>query len=279
MTRSDTNAIERLARFGYGARGIVYGIVGALALLAAIGQGGRLGGSRDALHVLLAGPFGAILVGLAAVGLFGFALWRAVAGVTDADGRGTSAKGLAVRGAHLVSGAIYLGLALTAASLAVGIGRGGSGAQDWTAWLLAQPFGPWLVGSIGLGIVAGGLGFLAKAWRGTVTDRLALDARTERWVGPLGRFGYGARGIVFLIIGGFVVTAAWHQASSEVRGLAGALATLRAQPYGWILLAVVAAGHFAFGAFGLIQARFRRIDAPDLDEVDDAAARAARAVT
>lgn len=282
LRRLGTNTIERLARFGYGARGVVYCIIGALALLAAIGRGGRAGDSESALYAILAGPFGAIAVGLIAVGLFGFALWRLVEGATDADNRGNSAKGLAVRGAHLVSSVIYAGLALTAANLAFGIGRaadGGSGAQDWTAWLLAKPFGLWLVGIVGLVIMGGGVGFLLKAWKGDVTDRLALDARACRWAKPLGRFGYGARGVVFLIIGGFVVGAAWHQASSEVKGLAGAFAALRAQPYGWALLAVVAAGHFAFGAFGLIQARFRRIDAPDLDGVDEAAARAVRAVT
>ena len=115
---------------------------------------------------------------------------------------------------------------------------------------------------------------------GDVTDRLALDARArERWAGPIGRFGYAARGLAFLIIGGFLVAAAWHQRSSDAKGLAEAFALLRAQPYGWVLLGLVAAGHAAFGAFGLIQARYRHIDAPDIDRVDDAAGAAVRALT
>ena len=127
------NTIERIARFGYGARGIVYIVVGALALLAAIGQGGRAGDSKDALRAVLSGPFGAVLVGVIALGLAGFALWRLVEGVTDADRRGTSAKGLAVRGAHLISAAIYLGLAVSAASLSLGLGMsGGDGMHDGT---------------------------------------------------------------------------------------------------------------------------------------------------
>jgi len=280
------NTIERIARLGYGARGIVYIVVGALALLAAIGQGGRAGNSKDALRAVLGGPFGAVLVGLIALGLAGFALWRLVEGVTDADRRGTSAKGLAVRGAHLISAAIYLGLAVSAASLSLGLGMsGGDGVHDGTAWLLSKPFGRWLVALGGLGVIGGGFGFLgkgilSKAWKGDVTDRLALDARArDRWAGPVGRFGYAARGIAFLIIGGFLVAAAWHQRSSEAKGLAEAFALLRAQPYGWILLAVVGSGHAAFGVFGLIQARYRRIDAPDIDRVDDAAGAAVRALT
>jgi hypothetical protein len=274
------NAIERIARFGYGARGVVYIVVGALALLAALGHGGRAGDSKDALRAVMAGPFGAAVVGLIALGLAGFALWRLVEGITDADRRGTSAKGLAVRGAHLISAGLYLGLAASAASLSLGLGMsGGDGVHDGTAWLLSKPFGRWLVALVGLAVVGGGFGFLGKAWRGDVTDRLALDARArDRWAGPIGRFGYAARGLAFLIIGGFLVAAAWHQRSSDAKGLSEAFALLRAQPYGWILLGLVAAGHAAFGAFGLIQARYRHIDAPDIDRVDDAAGAAARAL-
>lgn len=273
------NTIERVARFGYGARGIVYCVIGGLAVLAAIGQGGRAGDSESALRWVLAGPFGVVLVGLIAAGLLGFAVWRFIESVTDADRRGTSLKGATVRLAHLLSAAIYTGLAITAASLALGLGRkGGDATQDWTAWLLAKPFGLWLVGLIGLGVMGGGVAFLIKAFKGDVTDRLKLDADHCRWAKPVGQFGYAARGVAFLIIGGFFIAAAWYQASSEVKGLPGAFAALRAQPYGWVLLAIVAAGHFAFGAFGLIQARFRHIDAPDIDQTDDAVAAAIRAV-
>ncbi|SFK96209.1 DUF1206 domain-containing protein [Methylorubrum salsuginis] len=279
-SRND-NALEHLARFGFGARGFVYCVVGALAVLAALGQGGSAGDSKGALRAVLGGPFGAVIVGLIALGLAGFALWRVVEGVTDADRRGNSAKALAVRGAHLISAFVYAGLALTAGRLAFGIGRasaGGDGVQDWTAWLLRQPFGPWLVGLAALAVTAAGFAYAKKAWTGDVTDRLSLPSESERWAKPLGRFGYAARAVVFLIIAGFLASAAWTQGPSEAHGLSGAFAALRAQPYGWVLLAVVAAGHFAFGAFGLIQARYRHIDAPDLGEADAALERAKRSV-
>ncbi|WP_019904918.1 DUF1206 domain-containing protein [Methylobacterium sp. 77] len=282
MKRLGRNTIERLARMGFGARGIVYCIVGGLALLAALGRGGSTGDSESAIRWVFLGPFGAILVGLIALGLFGFATWRLVESITDADRNGTSAKGLVIRAASFGSGIVAAGLGITAASLALGLGRrasgGDGGLQDWTAWLLDKPFGPWLVGLVGLGIVGGGIAFLVKAAKGKVTERLSLDEAHCRWVKPLGQFGYAARGIAFLIIGGFVVVAAWYQASSEVKGLAGAFSALRAQPYGSLLLGIVAAGHLAFGVFGLIQARYRRIDAPDLDETDDAVMRAVRSL-
>jgi hypothetical protein len=86
------------------------------------------------------------------------------------------------------------------------------------------------------------------------------------WAVPLGRLGFAARGVVFGLIGAFLILAAAHSSSAEVTGLAGALQVLRAQPYGWNLLAVTAAGLFAFGIFGLVQARYRHIDAPDAAE-------------
>ncbi|MCJ2011610.1 DUF1206 domain-containing protein [Methylobacterium sp. J-076] len=271
------NAIERLARFGYGARGAVYCLVGGLALLAALG-GGRPGDSHDALRTLLVGPLGAPLVGLIALGLLAFALWRMVEAVTDADRRGASLKGLVVRGAHLVSAILYLGLAGTAASLCLGLGLGGGdGVHDGTAWLLAKPLGRWLVALVGLAVAGTAFGYLARAWRGDTTARLSLDGQARRrWAEPTGRFGYAARGIAFLIVGGFIAAAAWHQSSAEAKGLGDAFVLLRAQPYGTVQLALVAAGHAAFGAFGLIQARYRRIDAPDMDRVDDEAVAAMR---
>jgi hypothetical protein len=146
-------------------------------------------------------------------------------------------------------------------------GRGDDyAAQDWTAWLLAQPFGRWALGAIGLAVAGIGLRFLHCAWKGTVAGQLSCSSRTSRWVVPLGRFGFGGRGIVFLLIGGFLVLAAYHGNSSEARGLGGALRSLQEQPYGWVLLAVTAGGLAAFGLFGLVQAVYRRIDAPTLEE-------------
>lgn len=274
--------MEMMARLGYGARGIVYCLVGGLALLAAFGSGGQTGGSRSALQTLLSQPFGRIWLVAIAVGLLGFAAWRVVEAVTDADHRGTEWKALGVRAAHLVSGGIYASLALFAVNLALGQATGGGedqAAQGWTAWLLAQPFGQWLVGLIGAAVAATGFGFLWKGWRGEVTAYLALPAGAERWAVPMGRLGFAARGIVFVLVGGFLVLAAWHGNSSEVHGLGGALQSLQAQPYGWALLGIVAAGLFAFGVFGLVQARYRHLDAPDLDDARDAVAEGVRTLT
>ncbi|MBY0295277.1 MAG: DUF1206 domain-containing protein [Methylobacterium sp.] len=268
MRDTRPSLLELLARAGYGARGLTYCLVGGLAVLAAIGEGGRTGGSRSALATLLGQPFGRVLLGAVAAGLAGFALWRVVEAVTDADRRGRSAKGLAVRAGHLVSGGLYGSLAVSVAATALGRRGGGAedqAARDWTAWLLQQPLGAWLVGGVGAVVIAAGGAFLLKAWRGDVTRFLALPVDARPWATRAGRFGYAARGIVFWLIGGFLIVAAIESRSSAVQGLGGALRTLRDQPYGAALLGLTAAGLAAFGAFGLVQARYRRIDPPDLD--------------
>lgn len=279
MPHVSRNPIEALARFGYGARGVVYGLVGGLALLAAIGSGGQTGGSRSALQTLLSQPFGKVWLVLIALGLFGFCAWRILEALTDADRRGSDIKGLGTRAAHLIGGLIYAGLAISALNLALGRGSGQNedqAAQDWTAWLMSQPFGQWLVGLVGLAVVGAGLAFIAKAWRGNVTEHLLLPADRKDWIVTLGRLGFASRGIVFLLIGGFLVLAAFHASSTEAHGLGGALQALQRQPYGWVLLAFTALGLFAFGLFGLVQARYRHIDAPDLDDAKAALARAGR---
>jgi hypothetical protein len=274
--------MEMMARLGYGARGVVHLLVGALAVLAAIGSGGDTGGSKSALAHLMDQPFGWVLVGTLALGLLFFAAWRIVEAATDADECGSDSKGLAVRAAHGLSGLIYVGLAASAAAMAFGYSSGGGSegqeTRDWTAWLMSQPSGRWLVAGVGVGVAGAGIGFALKGLRGDVMDRLAVSAGQQKWASALGRAGFAARGLVFVVIGGFLLSAAWQARSSTARGLGGALEALREQPYGWVLLTVTAAGLAAFGAFGLMQARYRRVEAPDMGEVGDAATAGLRKV-
>lgn len=269
------NPLEVMARLGHAARGAVYCLIGSLALFAAIGSGGGAGGSGNALRVILSQPFGRVLLGSIALGFAFFALWRFVEAATDADHRGSEWKGLAIRGAHVIGGIIAIGLSLSALGLALGWGSGGGddrAARDWTAWLMAQPLGPWLVGLVGLAVGGAGVAFLAKGWRGTVTKHLVCSREVARWAVPAGRLGFGARGIVYLIMGSFLVVAAIQSRAAQAKGLGGALETLQAQPFGWVLLAVTAAGLFAFGVFSFIEALYRRIDAPDFGEATGAIA-------
>jgi hypothetical protein len=254
---------EWLARSGYIARGAVYLLVGWFSLAAAW-NGARPADAKEALLRILDQPFGEILLCGIAVGLVFYALWRLVQSAFDLDDHGTGAKGLAIRGALLTSAVLHVGLAFFALSIALGRpgGREGDASRDWTAWLLAQPFGRWLVAALGAAVIVAGFAHFAKAWREGYRRHLRADADTMRIITVVARIGLAARGVVFCLIGLFFVLAAWHLDPSASGGLGKALLTVQAQPYGPWLLALVAAGLFAFGTYSVIQGIYRRIDSP-----------------
>jgi Domain of Unknown Function (DUF1206) len=275
---ANRGGLELLARLGYAARGAVSLLVGGLAVLAASGRGGGATGSKGALQELLLQPLGDALLAAVALGLFGFALWRALQSLLDADGLGRDPKAVVVRAGQAVSAIAHAGLGVFALSLLVGWGYGGGAggdeersARDGTRWLLAQPFGEWLVGAAGLAVIGAGLGMAGKAWTASFMRHLACGPGQARWVVPLGRAGYAARGVVFVLIGAFLVVAAVQSDPSEARGLGGALLALQERPFGRALFGLVALGLAAFGAFGFLEARYRRINAPRESGVEQAA--------
>jgi uncharacterized membrane protein len=170
-----------------------------------------------------------------------------------------------------VSAATHAGLAFFAISVIFGVrtarGSDDQSARDWTAYLLAAPFGRWLVGAVGLIIVAAGIGIALKGLSKSFEKDLAVRGQLRRWVVPLGRLGFMARGLVFLIVGVFLVNAALHVNPDEARGLGGALRALQAQAFGWMLFGITALGLLAFGIFQLIVAYHRRIDASEVTRV------------
>lgn len=255
--------VQRLARLGYAAKGVVYLVVGALAVQAAYSPGMRPQDSEGALSAILRQPLGVALLGVVALGLAGYVLWRLVQALLDPEHKGTGAKGVAVRTGYLLSALVHAGLTVEAVRLLLGSSRGGGREpEDWTAAVLAQPMGWWLVAAAGAGIIAFGLFELYRAAAVELSKRLDLggvSADTRRRIVYLGRAGLAARGIVFGIIGWFVVQAALHSASREVQGLGEALRTVREQSHGRWLLGGVALGLAAYGAFLLVKARYRRI--------------------
>jgi len=258
--------VEGLARFGYAAKGIVYVIIGVLALQLALGQGGQTTGPEGALAAIGQQPFGRTLLGLMAAGLLGYALWRFVQAALDPEDKGTDGKGLAQRAGYAISGLTYGALGLLAGRMALGQGgdSGGGGAQDWTARLLAQPFGVWLVASVGLVIIGVGIYQFYYGISGKFRDELKLHAMHEvqrTWATHSGQLGYAARGVVYAITGGFLVQAALRSDPQQAGGIGMALAQLAQQPYGPWLRGIVALGVLCYGIYAFVQAKYRRISA------------------
>ncbi len=265
ISQSARGWIVPLARFGYAAKGVVYIIIGGLAALAAFTGGGRTTDSRGAFEEILSQSYGKLLLGAVAVGMAAYAIWRIVQAVKDTENKGSDAKGIARRIGYAAIGVIHIGLAYSAAQLIFGSGGGSRGdavSKEWTATLLAQPFGQWLVGAVGLGFIAFAVSQFYKAFTAKFREKLKtneMDKKTETFAIRSGQAGLSARGVVFGIIGVFLIQAALNSNASEARGLSGALRALEQQSYGQWVLGIVALGLVAYGFYMLVLARYRRI--------------------
>ena len=257
--------VEWMARFGYAAKGVVYVVMGVLAVLAAVTAGG--GSTTDqngAFQTIEEAPYGQVLLGVVAIGLVGYVLWRSIQAVADPDGEGLGPKRVAKRIGYAGSALIHAFFAFAAANLAAGAGGNrGASAEEWTGWFLSLPLGWLLVAATGIGIVGVGLYQIYEAYHSKFKKYLKLGALSDGehgWIEHGGRFGVAARGVVFVIAGVFLVLAGLRTDELEARGLGGALSAILEQPFfGNFLLGVVAVGLVAYGLLMVAVARYRRI--------------------
>jgi uncharacterized protein DUF1206 len=252
---------EWLARAGLVARGVIYAIIGVLAIELALGQGGKTTNQQGALATIARQPFGKALLILMAIGLAGYATWRLV---RAALGHGPEASDdTKERLDGLSSGIGYALLCVTAVSILIGSGDGGSGGPGKaTGGVLDWPAGQILVGIAGVVIVGVGLqqgykGIKRKFLEQSKTEQ--MSERVERAFTALGVFGHLARMVVFALIGYFLVRAAIDYDADKAVGLDGALTKLAHATYGPILLGIVAAGLIGFAAYSVVDARYRKV--------------------
>ena len=258
VARSDQ--FEWLARAGLLARGVVFAIIGVLAVKLALGDGGKTTNQQGALKTIAAQPFGKALLILVAVGLAGYALWRLV---HAAIGHGPEASDdTTERIGGVVSGLFYAGLCVTAVKILVGSGGGSSSPGKTTGGVLDWPGGRFLVIAAGLVIIGVGL---EQGYKGA-KQKFLEKSKTEE-MGPrmrqtftaVGVFGHLARMVVFALIGYFLIKAAIDFDPNKAVSLDGALTALGNASYGPVLLGIVAAGLIGFAAYSVLDARFRRV--------------------
>lgn len=263
-----SNKFETLARAGYAARGVVYVLLGGLALTSAF-AGGQTDDSSDAMSTLLQLPFGRILLGAIAIGLAGHIFWRLAQGLLDADNVGTDAKGMVGRVGSLVSAGANIFLALTAARMAIGQSNGGGeggGEAEASAWLLQQPFGGVLLGIVAAGIIAAGGVQIGKGVTRKYRDRLTLSS-SQTLLDTMCFFGLIARGALIVIVGGFVGFAAITFSPERAGGISDALDYVHSLPFGPWLYGLAAIGLIAFGGYSIVQAVYRRMNADVVDKL------------
>lgn len=247
-----------MMRVGYAARGVVYVLVGAFAFTAAI-DGGNTPDSKSALAELLGMPLGSAMLALIAIGLIAYAAWKLIDSALDLDGKGDQPKGWAARAAQFISGLIHLTLAFSAAAIALGRDSGSGGgdsAEHWTAVVMQQPLGRWLVAFAGGVAFALGVQHFVKAYKEKYKDDLRYTQRAER-LDPVLKMGLVAHGLVVTIVGGFLLWAAWTSDPSRAGGMRDALVMLRNSEGGSILFAVVALGLLGFAVYCFIEAAYR----------------------
>jgi hypothetical protein len=255
--------VETLARVGMAARAVTYLLVGFLAARAALLHRGSPGGKEDALAELLRQPMGKALLIAVGVGLLAYAGWRLVQALLDPERHGTGAKGIAIRIGLAAIGLANGALALVAFRIATG-GRGGAeGARtrELGEGVLAQPAGWVLLGAIGAVVIGFGVREIVRGARGSFLRDLhteRMSGTVARWTRRLGGLGLAARGLVLAVLGFFVVRAAFDEDAREIRGLEGALRFVDDHA-GTTSLALIGIGLCAYGLYGLVEARHRRI--------------------
>ncbi|MEV8593642.1 DUF1206 domain-containing protein [Streptomyces sp. NPDC052012] len=261
---ADGSVMEGAARAGLTARGVIYLLVGVLALRIAFGDTGRQADRGGALAELADRPFGALLLWALGIGLVGMALWRlseAVFGSVGKDGRSARKRLLAVARFVFYVFVAYSVLAF-AADRDNGSGSSDRQSRDATARVMEAPAGQWLVGAAGLVIVGAGVWIGVRAARRTYHRQLRLGELSpgaRRLVDVTGVGGGVARGLVFAAAGVFAVRAAIAYEPDEAKGLDDTLRSLADTPLGPWLLVCVAAGLVLFGVFSFALARWRRV--------------------
>ena len=248
-----------------GAKGVVYLILGTLTAMTAFNEGGQKAGQSDALKFIYSQPFGQVLLGLLAVGLIGYVVWRFVQAFRDPENEGDDKKGIAKRIGYGVSGLLYAFLAFEAIRMLVqsgSSGSGGGGNKQVVSMLLEQPFGQILVGIVAVALFAKAVSAIYKAWTGKFMEEInagQLDQKVKRVIKNTGTAGLAARGVVVGIIGFLFMKAAVQANASQAGGTEGAFSFIQSSSYGSILLGIIAIGLACYGVFMLVKARYKAL--------------------
>jgi hypothetical protein len=262
--RSASNpALELLERAGYVVRGVLYAAMGTFALGLALGLGGTATDPSGSLVILTGGPAGKFLLFAVVVGLGAYSLWGFVRAVYDPLQRGRDAMGIAERLGFVWSGIAYLSIVVFALHLIVGSASTSHDAtQETIARILSYPLGQ--VAGILIGIVAVGVGLgqFVDAYSAVFKKdlkRTEMSRVEKKIVDALGRIGLVSRGVIFTLVGWFILQGSFYRDPSRVHGYGGAFIFLLEQPFGRVLLGVVSAGFIALGLHSFACARWIRL--------------------
>jgi succinate dehydrogenase/fumarate reductase cytochrome b subunit len=251
-----SDAADWGARAGIIARGLLWLTIGLLAARVALGDGGRAD-KGGALEALKQQPFGKVLLVALAAAFAAHAVFRVLEGTVGRRDEDDDRKRLLKRAWSLCRAAAYLFLAGSTVKLLVS-GPSSESASKPTAEVMAWPAGRWLVGAVALGIVVAGIAMAVRGVRQDFTDKLDLPGgRMRKVVERTGTAGLVGRGLVYALVGGFLVQAAAEFDPHKAKGLDASLRALSQESYGAVLLWVAVAALIAFALWSFLEARYR----------------------
>lgn len=255
--------MSALARAGLVARGVMYGLIGVIAVQIALGDAHQQADRSGALRLVAASSVGNVMLWLLVIGFAGLTLWR----LSEAalGGPGSDARKPGGRLLCLVKALIYAAVTYSIAQYALGLGAPSSTnqqSQDLTATALRHPGGQAAVVVAGIIMVGAGVYLAVEAYRRKFLRDMRVgsaSASTRKLVTRVGQVGGVARGVVFVTVGVFLVVAAVDARPSQAKGIDSALRTLARTPFGPWLLAFVAIGLVLFGVYSCCEARWRQV--------------------
>lgn len=255
--------LKKVARTGYAAKAVVYGLIGILTLLAAFNMGGQTAGQMQVLDFLEKQAFGNVLLVLIALGLLCYSGWRFFQAIKDPENIGKDMKGKAKRFAFFISGLLYLGIAGSAVMRLLNTGSSsGSGQNGMMSSFLTGDAGVYIFTAIGIGLVATSFFQFKKAFYKDFLKKFDYKSISEekrrKTIKNTGYLGLIARGIIFAILAYFFIRAAVEHNTSDIKSTTDAFAFLHESPMGSWLMGIVAAGMICYSIYVFMMVKYRK---------------------
>ncbi len=256
--------MDRLTRLGYAIKGLIYIIIGLLAIQGALGKSSTPADQLGAIAAISKLPYGMLALWIVLIGLISYSLWGLIRAFLDPFHKGNDTEGLLIRGGYLVSAVTYASFILPTYELITGAGGGSQSHQTvkFVAAVMSTTWGRVGVGILGLAVVAGGFYQIYLGITSNFDKQFkpyALNPQQLKIAKQLGRYGTIARGVVFALVGFFLCLAAFYANPSTAKGFNGALNFLARQPYGLWLLGIIALGLIAFGIYSVMSAAWFKL--------------------
>ena len=255
--------LKQYILLGYAAKGLIYFLIGILAIEAAILPERKAAGTYNALKHLSTQPLGSVILCLLGITLVGYVLRRLLQAIVyPGHDSGFSFSSLLQRTGYILSSLSYAGVAYSALSIVFKLGKYNDHIQEWVEQLFDRAIaGEGIVFVVGMGVTGVGIGYLYGAYTGSYISQFTssdIDSRLEYCARLMGKIGIAARGVAFIVTGLCLILASLVSDSNLAGGLQNAFQVLAEQPLGWLWLGLIGTGFIAYGIYMFVAARYRR---------------------